>query len=153
MIRTLVCRLLGPRSYLSTSGVWVWLGKFTTFSDTFHLNNKGLWTGASLVPQTVKNPPAMQEIWVGSLGWADPLEEGMTTHSSILAWRIPWTEEPGRLQSMGWQSRTRLSDQAQHSTWTNHTLRVHNHVHHPSSSSATSWFSWHFFPRKLTPDK
>ena len=43
----------------------------------------------------VKNPLAMQETWVQSLGWEDPLEEGMTTHSSILAWRNPWTEEPG----------------------------------------------------------
>ena len=43
----------------------------------------------------------MQETWVQSLGWEDPLEEGMTTHSIILAWRIPWTEEPDRLQSMG----------------------------------------------------
>ena len=54
----------------------------------------------------VKNPPAMQglqETWVQSLGWKDPLEEGMATHSSLLAWRIPWTEEPGRLQSMGSQ--------------------------------------------------
>ena len=53
--------------------------------------------------QTVKNPTAMQETWVQSLGWEDPLEEGMATHSSILAWKIPWTEEPGRLQSMGSQ--------------------------------------------------
>ena len=53
--------------------------------------------------QTVKNLPAMWETWVRSLGWEDPLEEGMVTHSSILAWRIPWTEEPGRLQSMGSQ--------------------------------------------------
>ena len=45
--------------------------------------------GASLVAQLVKNPPAMQETWVRSLGWEEPLEEGMTTHSSILAWRIP----------------------------------------------------------------
>ena len=42
-----------------------------------------------------KNPPAMQEMWVRSLGWKDPLEEGVATHSSILAWKIPWTEEPG----------------------------------------------------------
>ena len=48
-----------------------------------------------------KNPPTMQESWIPSLGWDDPLEEGMTTHSSILAREIPWTEEPGRLQSMG----------------------------------------------------
>ena len=49
----------------------------------------------------VKNPPAMQEMWVQSLGGEDPLEKGMETDSSILAWEIPWTEEPGRLQSMG----------------------------------------------------
>ena len=57
--------------------------------------------GASLVAQMVKNLPAMQETWVRSLGWEDPLEKGMATHSSILAWKIPWTEVPGRLQSMG----------------------------------------------------
>ena len=51
----------------------------------------------------IKNPPAMQEAWVQSLGQDDPLEEEMATHSSILAWRIPWTEEPGRLQSLGSQ--------------------------------------------------
>ena len=55
---------------------------------------------ASLVAQTVKNPPAMQEIWVRSLGWENPLEKGTATHSSILAWKIPWTEEPGGLQSL-----------------------------------------------------
>ena len=49
--------------------------------------------------QTVKNLPAMGETWVQSLGWKDPLEEGTATHSSILAWRNPWTEEPGRLRS------------------------------------------------------
>ena len=49
--------------------------------------------------QMVKNPPAMQETWVPSLGQEDPLEEEMETHSSILAWRVSWTEEPGRLQS------------------------------------------------------
>ena len=52
---------------------------------------------------TVKNLPTMQETWVWFLGWEDPLEEGMATRSCILAWRIPWTEEPGKLQSMGWQ--------------------------------------------------
>ena len=51
----------------------------------------------------VKNLPAMQETQARSLGLEDPLEEGTATRSSILAWRIPWTEEPGRLQSMGWQ--------------------------------------------------
>ena len=58
---------------------------------------------ASLVAQTVKNPPAILETWVRSLGWEDPLEKGMATHSSILAWRIPWTEEPGGLQCTGSQ--------------------------------------------------
>ena len=53
--------------------------------------------------QTVKNLPARQETRVQSLGWEDPLEKEMATHSSILAWEIPWTEEPGRLQSMGSQ--------------------------------------------------
>ena len=59
------------------------------------------YSQASLVAQLVKNPPAMWKIWVRSLGWEDPLEEGMANHSSIFAWRIPWTEEPGGLQSMG----------------------------------------------------
>ena len=53
--------------------------------------------------QTVKNPATMQETQVQSLGQEDPLETGMATHSSILAWKIPWTEKPGRLQSMGLQ--------------------------------------------------
>ena len=64
---------------------------------------------ASLVTQMVKNPPAMRETWVPSLGREDPLEKGKATHSSVLAWRIPWTEEPGGLQSVGSQSQTRLS--------------------------------------------
>ena len=51
----------------------------------------------------VKRLPAMQETWVRSLGWEDPLEKEMATHSSTLAWKIPWTKEPGRLQSMGSQ--------------------------------------------------
>ena len=51
----------------------------------------------------VKNPPVMQETWVLSLGWEDSLERGTATHSNILAWRIPWTKEPGMLQSMGSQ--------------------------------------------------
>ena len=51
----------------------------------------------------VKNPPAMWETWVRSLGWEDPLEKGTATHSSVLAWRTPWTEEPGGLQSFGLQ--------------------------------------------------
>ena len=59
--------------------------------------------GTSLVAQTIKNLPAMQETWVQSLSQDDCLEKGTATHSSILAWRIPYTKEPGRLQSMGLQ--------------------------------------------------
>ena len=61
----------------------------------------GVW--ASLVAQMVKNLPAMWDTQVRSLGQEDPLEKGAATHASILAWRIPWTEEPGRLQSIGSQ--------------------------------------------------
>ena len=57
----------------------------------------------SLVAQMVKNLPTMQETWVQSLGWKDPLEKEMAIHSNILAWKIPWKEEPDRLQSMGSQ--------------------------------------------------
>ena len=53
--------------------------------------------------QTVKNSPATRETWVLSLGWEDPLEKGIAAHSSVLAWRIPWMEEPVRLPSMGSQ--------------------------------------------------
>ena len=59
-----------------------------------------LITRAALVAQTGKNLPAVQKTWVPSLNQEAPLEKGMATHSSILAWRIPWTEEPGGLQSM-----------------------------------------------------
>ena len=58
---------------------------------------------SSLVAQTVKNPPVMQETRVQSLAGEDPLEKGMATHSSIPAWKSPWMEKPGGLQSMGWQ--------------------------------------------------
>ena len=56
-----------------------------------------------LVAQTVKNPPAIQETWVQSLCQEDPLDKEMATHSNMLAWGTPWTEEPSGLQSMGWQ--------------------------------------------------
>ena len=64
------------------------------------------YSWVSLVAETVKNLPAKQETWIQYLGREDPLEEGMATHSSILAWRIAWTEEPGGLLSMELQSRT-----------------------------------------------
>ena len=63
-----------------------------------------MYGGASLIAQMVENLPAMQETWVQSLGGEDPMEKGMALHSSILAWEIPWTEEPGRLQLMNWSS-------------------------------------------------
>ena len=75
---------------------------------------------AFLVAQMVKNLPTVQETWVQSLGREDPLEKGLATHSSILAWRIPWTEEPGRLQSMGLH-RVRLDGVTNTCTvWQNH---------------------------------
>ena len=72
-------------------------------SGHIHISSIQIKRWSPLVAQTVKNPPAMQKTWVWSLSWEDPLEEGMVTHSSILAWRIPWTEQPGGLQSMGSQ--------------------------------------------------
>ena len=65
---------------------------------------------ASLVAQMVKNLPVIQETWVRFLGWEDPLEKEMATHSSIPAWRIPWTEEPDSPQSMGLQELTGFRD-------------------------------------------
>ena len=70
---------------------------FSEIQFTYHIK----W--ASLVAQTVKSLPAMWETQVQALGWEDPLEKEMATHSSILAWKIPWTEEPGELQFMGSQ--------------------------------------------------
>ena len=67
-------------------------------------------TGASLVAQPVKNLTAMWETWIRSLGQEDSLEKEMATNSSILTWEIPWTEQPGGLQSVESQSQTRLSD-------------------------------------------
>ena len=69
-----------------------------------------LYLLSSLVAQRIKHVPAMRETQVQSLGWEDPLEKETATHSSILAWRIPWREEPVGLQSTGSQSRTRLSE-------------------------------------------
>ena len=72
--------------------------------DTLTFMDAGMvYMGASLVAQRLKRLPPMQETQVQSLGREDPLEKEMATHSSILAWRIPWTEEPGRLQSTGSQ--------------------------------------------------
>ena len=74
-----------------------------TFSIVTSLAFKVKCNDSSLVAQRLKHLPVMQETWVRFLGREDPLEKEMATHSSILAWRIPWTEEPGGLQSMGLQ--------------------------------------------------
>ena len=74
--------------------------------DTVHVVSELDMTEATqhaLVAQMVKKMPAMWETWVRSLGWEDPLEKGMATYSGILGWEIPWTEDPGRLPSMGSQ--------------------------------------------------
>ena len=84
----------------------VWQSRHSTFSLAFvvvGVLDFALSSRASLVAQVVKNLSAMQKTWVLSLGWEDPLENGMATHSIILAWRILWTGEPGRLQSIGLQ--------------------------------------------------
>ena len=73
------------------------------FSHHVKIINSVYLIEASLVAQSVKNPPMMQETWVRSLGWENPLEKQMARHASILAWEIPWTEEPGGIQSMGLQ--------------------------------------------------
>ena len=88
-------RLLDLR-YYSLS----WVPSGLTDSSLDGWNRWWQWHPCLLIQQMVKNLPAMQETWVQSLGWEDPLEKGMATHSSILAWRIPWTQEPSSLQSM-----------------------------------------------------
>ena len=87
-------------------------------------------TRASLVAQLVKNLPAMQETWVQSLSWEDPLEKEVATHSSALTWRIPGTEEPGGLQSMG--SQTVGDDCA-----TKFHFHFHRHYKSPSNDLCT----------------
>ena len=95
----------------------------------------------SLMAQRLKRLPAMQETWVRSLDWEDPLEKEMATHSSILAWRIPWTEEPGGLQSTG-------SQRVGHD-WT---TSLSSQWYHPIISSSVTPFScpqsfqWKSFP-------
>ena len=71
------------------------------YSIEFHSSSSGL--RASLVAQTVKHLPAMRETWVRSLDWEDPLEKEMAIHSSAIAWKIPWAEDPDKLQSKGSQ--------------------------------------------------
>ena len=86
---------------------------------------------ASLVAQMVKNQPAIQETWVQSLGWENPLEKRMATHSSIFAWRIPWTEEPGGLQSMDSQRAGHNWVTNTHSTHAVQKILELTHLAHP----------------------
>ena len=97
---------------LDGSGVWGRMDACVCIAESLHCspettttnkNSYSLTFWASLVAQSVKNLPTVQETWVQSLGWEDPLEKEMATHSSILSWKISWTEEPGGLQSMGLQ--------------------------------------------------
>ena len=104
------------------------------------LPHSSLWPGGAVV----KNPPVMQETQVWSLGWKDPLGKEMSTHSSMLAWKIPWTEEPDRLQSMEVQ---RVDTPEQLST----TEQLWPHTHTPlviASHKASLEFMWE---RKETP--
>ena len=92
-------------------GLKPWLAVYPTISFNSRPGNSGPLNRAnkrraSLVAQTVKHLPAMQETWVQSLGGENPLKKEMVTHSSSLSWKIPWMEEPGGLQSMGLQSQT-----------------------------------------------
>ena len=88
------------------TGTYSWATTFPT--DHEHFYRPPVSDRTSLVAQTVKNLPAMQETWVRSLGREDPLEKGMANHSRILAWRIPWTEKPGGLHSTGSQESQEL---------------------------------------------
>ena len=97
---------------------YLWLLKDCTQVSTSHLKQMRTHKPTLSVAQTVKNLPAMQETQIQSLGREDPLEKGMATHSSIPAWRIPRTEEPGGLQSVGRQ-------RVRHD-WATNTTRVHD---------------------------
>ena len=88
--------------YLATTEI-TWNLNNNLYLIIYKNNIMLLYYWASLVAQLVKNVPAVQETWVRSLVWEDPLEKKMVTHSSILAWKISWTEEPGGLQSTGSQ--------------------------------------------------
>ena len=79
------------------------LSDCTRYLPVYHFKFILYYSWGSLVAQMIKNLPAVPETWVWSLGWEDPLQKEMATHSSLRAWRIPWTEEPGRLQSLGSQ--------------------------------------------------
>ena len=99
-----LCDPLDCSPWISHARIVDWVSLLQGTFPTQGLNS------ASLMAQSDNNSPAMQETWVQSLGQEDPLEKATATHSSTLAWKIPWTEEPGRLQAMGSQTQTRLSN-------------------------------------------
>ena len=115
----------------------------------------------SLVVQAIKNPPAMQETWVQSWGWEDPLEKGMATPSSVPAWRIPWTEEPGGLQSTGSQrlrhnwatehtKRWLESTHVENTEWNLANFEVYIHLcHRKGAPTERSSWAWHTTHTKL----
>ena len=101
------CRLSSLRKHISSHHIL--LIRMESLS-LIQIKGRGKLYTTSLVAQMVKNPTAIQETQFQSLGWEDSLEKGMATLSGILAWRLPRSQEPGGLQSMGLQSQTRLSD-------------------------------------------
>ena len=107
------------------------------------------WGRASLVAQMVKNPPAIRETWVLPLGREDPLEEGMTTHSSILVWRIPWTEEPGGLQSMG-HKESETTEQLGTAQWVRRASKSFHPCLSPSPSSGPPHLSSKLWDHLIT---
>ena len=126
-----------------SSGSWWWTGGLACRSPWGHKESNTTerlnwteWSHVSLVTQMVKNPSAVQKTWVWSLGQEDALEKGMTTHFSILAWKIPWTsEEPGRRQPMGsqrvrhdWMTNTHTLSAPMHRLHTHASLTLRNHV-------------------------
>ena len=88
-----------------SSGYWLW-----RLVNIFYYCDYVTITPLPLYAQMVKNPPAMREAWVRSLSWEDPLEKGKATHSSILDWKILWTEEPGRLYSPWGQKESDMTE-------------------------------------------
>ena len=118
------------RQVWASSGSWWWTGKPGMLQSmrSQRVGHEWLnWTSGLMV----KNPPAMWETWLGSLGWEDPLEKGMATYFSILAWRTAWTEESGGLQSRG-------SQRNEHGwatdTFTSHTVYEDKHSYHRKTS-------------------
>ena len=116
--RSFLCNSSGKRIHLQSRRLQFdpWVGKITwrramnpgSIPGSGRSAGEGIgyplqYSWASLMAHMVKNLPAVWETWVVSLAWEDPLKKGTATHSSILAWRFPWTKEPGRLQSMGSQ--------------------------------------------------